>query len=201
MNVKEALKKCVTKKRLLCCLAILLVVLFSISLLGFLFRIHFKIGAFLLSGGLVDRYKSFENFEDNKEGLDIFAETVLEFVSNTPDFFEKYSGVCYAVDTGILFSGKGLNNSNYILPLENDILKIIRNSLNSFPDKGYEYGSARIRQDYPYYVIFDSPRLKRNFVYTGGKKPSDLIDEYWNEYEFVWYECLDKGWYDIQPSG
>ena len=40
----------------------------------------------------------------------------------------------------------------------------------------------------------------RVLVYTGGEKPSKLINSYWKKCNFVRVHKIAKGWYDISPE-
>jgi len=40
----------------------------------------------------------------------------------------------------------------------------------------------------------------RVLVYTGGEKPSKLIDSFWEKFNFVCVHKVAKGWYDIAPG-
>ena len=127
---------------------------------------------------------------------------VQGFVESSPTFFEEFDGYCTVNNEGLVFYKNGVSypDNQVVYAVDADGWDAARQSFGAFPTA--DYFRMYVDSDYPDYVVFppyeESPRF---FIYTGGERPTEIIDNYWNRYEFVRVIKLANGWYDIRPIG
>jgi hypothetical protein len=162
----------------------------------FLDSIHYRVADYFLAWGP----HLIQDFGEHKGELELLVQEVDHFVASQPDFFEDFSGDCYVDEKGILFERSGMSDQNDVFyKYSISTWENIKNYTKIFPDDFY-YLNIYIDRRYPNYVMFCSDeRTARVVVYTRGERPKQLIDSYWERYDFVRVKRLARGWYDIAP--
>lgn len=176
-----------------------IIFLIIIPAVNFLNSIHYKLGSYFIWD-----FQKIQNFDEHQEAFETLVKNVENFVNNTSDFYNEFDSLFVVSDdySSLRFSRKGKTPKDpdweYDYGLE-DADKI-KNYTKVFPADFYYYGIF-VDSNYPGYVMFrGEERTPRILVYTGGEKPSKLINSYWEKYNFVRVHKIAKGWYDISPE-
>ena len=182
-----------------------IVIIISISLcviitpiLLFLDSIHYKFIDYLFDQYFnvgLDPVSGFTDFKENKDKFEIIVQEIDYFIDENPqygkstiEFDVQPSGLLLHVNGSELFHS--VDNVNWYKAL-------------TFTDGlPKDFGSDDILYDpkYPDCIIFRAEQevSSRKLVYTeSGFKPKNLIDDYWEKFNFVHVDRLAWGWYDI----
>ena len=179
---------------------ILFFIIFLIIIPGvnFLNSIHYKLDSYFIWD-----FQKIQNFDEHKEAFETLVNNVENFVNITPDFYNEFNRFFTIKDNSSLrFARKGKTPKDPDWEYNYDLKNAdkIKNYSEVFPDD-FHYAFISVDSNYPSYVMFCSDETTGRFlVYTGGEKPSKLINSYWEKYNFVRVHKIAKGWYDISPE-
>lgn len=177
---------------------LVLVCAIAVPVWVFLDSIHYQLWEYMTFRLGPDPIDSFTDFDTYQDKLELIAEEVLAFVEETPDFFERFTGLCRVTEDGLEFSSQKPSEGYLLQEVTTPGWETVGDYGKAFP-RDMNNLNIRVEERYPGYVQF-RPELKaRVLVYTGGEKPNDLIDTYWNRFDFVRVKKLAKGWYDLCP--
>lgn len=163
----------------------------------FLDSIHYKVLDYFFSWGP----GQIRDFGEHQKEFDLLVREVDDFVENNPNFFENFTGRCYVMEDRLIFVRSGISypDNEVVHNFTVEGWESIKNYLKVFPPDFY-YGFIIIDKNYPNYIMFRSDeRSARVLVYTRGGRPNELIDSYWEKFEFVRVKRVANGWYDIAP--
>lgn len=164
---------------------------------SFLHSIHYKVADYFFSWGPAN----IRDFGEHKKEFELLIEEIDGFVAEQPNFFEEFTGDCYVRENGLLFQRVELSypDDEYFHKFTIEGWETIGNFRKVFPNDFY-YSSIMINRNYPNYIIFRcDERSQRILVYTRDGRPDQLIDQYWEKYDFVRVKRVARGWYDIAP--
>ena len=175
-----------------------IVFLIIIPSVNFLNSIHYKLNSYFIWD-----YQEIQNFGEHKEAFETLVNDIENFVNITPDFNNEFDRLFTIKDNSSLSftrKGKTPKDSDWEYDYDLEDADKIRNFTEVFPDD-FRFAFIYIDSNYPGYVMFRSDETtSRVLVYTGGEKPSKLINSYWEKFKFVRVHKVAKGWYDISPE-
>ena len=167
----------------------------------FLNSIHYKVGDWFWAAFSGTTLKV-ENFNEHKDEFDLIVKEIDLFIGDHPDFFEEFDGDCSVNGDGLIFFKLGVPypKSQVFYHVNSEGWETVKNHYKVFPHD-YHYGGIVIDRNYPDYIFFRSYEGYGSFlVYTRGGRPNELIDSYWEKYNFVYVRKVSSGWYDIHPG-
>ncbi|MCI9273311.1 MAG: hypothetical protein HFE39_05055 [Clostridiales bacterium] len=163
----------------------------------FLDSIHYKVLDYFFSWGP----GQIRDFGEHKKEFELLIEKIDDFVENNPNFSENFTGECDINEEGLIFLriGAPYPENKVFEHFTVQEWQSIKNYVKVFPHDFY-YSDIFIDKNYPNYIMFRSDeRSARVLVYTRGGRPNELIDSYWEKFEFVRVKRVANGWYDIAP--
>lgn len=167
-----------------------------VPLFTYLYSIDFSLKEHLTYFSIDTHF--FHDFDDEcKEGLEVQVEQVNAFLNKTPDFFENYKNYCeIGIDRIEFYKKDGEYPENVVVHKVFDEEWAQKVSFE-WPNEGF--GTITLYEEYPGYIFFENSHSDRLLIYTGGERPKDIIDKYYESYDSVLRFRLAKGWYDIIP--
>lgn len=176
-----------------------MILLFTFAI-NFLCSIHFRLDYYILT--LEIQSDEYEFFKKNKSNYLNIKNHIGNFINENPDFFEDYSPYCTTDKEGLIFFKNSLlyPNNKITYPINSISWEETRECLYIFSKN--QCVSMHFDEKYPKYIIFSDGEISsKRLVYSPNGRPNGLIDDFWDEYEYVKVVRFEKQWYLIEPIG